>query len=145
LVVKVPWVTVNEPEVEKASLRDKTFAELFTLKDAAIIFPFEVMEVLLAPCALIVPVYVQVIPDPTVRFPSIFMVLAPEKVPVNPVKFRFKQAPVTPEIVTVTAPEAAVKNTLSALVGTAAPPAPPSVVAHFVPAVVFHVLVPPTQ
>ncbi len=37
------------------------------------------------------------------------------------------------------------KNTSSAAVGTAAPPTPPEVVAHLVPAVVSHVAVPPTQ
>ena len=65
-------------------------------------------------------------------------------VPVNPVQVKSKQVAVA-EIVTVTAPDAASKNTLSALVGTACPPAPPDVSAHLVPAVASHEAVPPTQ
>ena len=48
-------------------------------------------------------------------------------------------------MVTVLAPEAASKNTVSALVGTACPPAPPEVSAHLEPAVASQAAVPPTQ
>jgi hypothetical protein len=66
------------------------------------------------------------------------------KVPVNPVKSRLLQVGLDKHC-TVTAPEAASMKTSSADVGTAAPPAPPDVVAHFEAAVVFHTSVPPTQ
>lgn len=67
-------------------------------------------------------------------------------VPVNPVKSKLRQLPVPNHgIVTVTAPLAASKNTSSLEVGTAAPPAPPEVVAHLVQAVASHVHVPQTQ
>jgi hypothetical protein len=48
-------------------------------------------------------------------------------------------------IVTVLAPEAALKKTISAAVGTETPPAPPEVADHLVPAVASHVAFPPTQ
>jgi len=66
-------------------------------------------------------------------------------VPVKPVKFKLLQLALTVAIVTVPAPELASKNTLSAEVGTEAPPAPPEVVAHLVPAVPSQLAVPPTQ
>lgn len=60
------------------------------------------------------------------------------------VRSRFAQTSVVvPDVVTVHVPEPASKNTLSDDVGTAAPPAPPEVVAHFVPAVPSQVAVPP--
>jgi hypothetical protein len=69
----------------------------------------------------------------------------PVKFPVNPVQVT-DFAPVFPaEIVTVLAPELALKKTSSAVVGMAAPPVPPEVVDHLVPAVPSHAAVPPTQ
>jgi len=66
-------------------------------------------------------------------------------VPVNPEKFRLLQLALTVEIVTVPEPELASKKTLSAEVGTDAPPAPPEVADHLVPAVPSQFAVPPTQ
>ena len=54
----------------------------------------------------------------------------PVNVPVKPVKSMLLQKE-DAETVTVTAPDAASKKTSSDDVGTAAPPAPPEVVAHF--------------
>jgi hypothetical protein len=48
-------------------------------------------------------------------------------------------------MVTVTAPDAALKKTVSEEVGTASPPEPPLVKDHLLPAVVSHDSVPPTQ
>lgn len=68
----------------------------------------------------------------------------PPMVPVKPVVLSERHN-LTVDTDTATAPEAASKNTSSAEVGTAAPPAPPEVVAHFVPAVASHAAEPPTQ
>lgn len=92
-----------------------------------------------------VPLYVTVIPATSVTLPDTVMAALPANVPVNPVQV-MDCAPVLPvEMVTVLAPDSAVKNTASADVGTLAPPAPPSVVAHLVPAVPSQAAVPPTQ
>jgi hypothetical protein len=68
-----------------------------------------------------------------------------DNVPVKPVQLTDLATAEAAEVVTVTVPEAPSKNTSSAAVGTAAPPAPPDVVAHLVPAVPSHVALPPTQ
>ena len=68
----------------------------------------------------------------------------PAKVPVNPVQL-IDLAPVLPDEIVQVPVERFVKNTSSALVGTEAPPAPPDVVAHLVPAVPSQFAVPPTQ
>jgi hypothetical protein len=74
-----------------------------------------------------------------------FIAVEPAKIPVKPVKFKLKQFATAVATVTVPEPDAAVKNTLSDDVGTDAPPVPPEVVAHLVPAVASHDAVPPTQ
>lgn len=66
------------------------------------------------------------------------------KVPVKPVSVRLAQGRAE-AMVTVTVPELASKNTLSADVGTDCPPAPPDVAAHLVPAVASQMADPPTQ
>ena len=77
--------------------------------------------------------------------PDTVIAAVPARVPVNPVQL-IDSAPVLPvAMVTVLAPELASKNTASADVGTLAPPAPPDVVAHLVPAVPSQDAVPPTQ
>ena len=83
-------------------------------------------------------------PDANVRLPDKVSAKVPANVPVNPVKFN-DCAGLATVTVTVPEPDAASKNTSSVLVGTAAPPAPPDVVAHFVPAIASHDAVPPTQ
>lgn len=85
-----------------------------------------------------------VIPAEKVMLPKTFMFGLPVSVPVKPVQIKVLQARL-PDIVQVTAPDAASKNTSSADVGTAWPPAPPEVNAHLVPAVASHNAVPPTQ
>jgi hypothetical protein len=77
--------------------------------------------------------------------PETVMVAVPDNCPVNPVQL-IDLAPVLPvAIPQLMAPDAASKNTSSALVGMDAPPAPPDVVAHLVPTTLFHEAVPPTQ
>jgi hypothetical protein len=68
----------------------------------------------------------------------------PVNVPVKPVQLMLL-APVLPVAILHEPVELEVKNTSSAVVGTEAPPAPPDVVAHFVPAVPSQFAVPPTQ
>ena len=81
----------------------------------------------------------RVILPETVRAP------VPVSVPVNPVQL-IDLAPVLPvAIVTTLAPDAALKNTSSDDVGMAAPPEPPDVADHLVPAVPSQLAVPPTQ
>lgn len=72
-------------------------------------------------------------------------VFAKVSVPVNPVQSRDLHRETAVPVVTVTAPDSAVKNTRSPASGAEAPPAPPSVAAHFAPAVASQVAVPPTQ
>lgn len=79
------------------------------------------------------------VPSPTFKVAPLTV-----KPPVKPVQFSERHV-LVPETVTVLAPEEASKNTSSAAVGTAAPPAPPEVVAHLLPAVPSQVAVPPTQ
>jgi hypothetical protein len=92
----------------------------------------------------VLPLESKTIEADNVRLPLIVKSEPVLYVPVNPEKFKFKQLTEVPWV-TVTAPDAASKNTSSVEVGTAAPPAPPDVVAHLVPAVAFQVFVPPTQ
>jgi hypothetical protein len=102
---------------------------------------------IMVPVALTVtvPVWLYVIPETSVMLPETVIAAVPDSVPVNPVQL-IDLAPVLPvAIAQLMAPDAASKNTSSALVGIAAPPAPPDVVAHLVPAVAFHEAVPPTQ
>jgi len=79
-----------------------------------------------------------------VTLPDTVIPELPAKVPVNPVQL-IDFAPVLPDEIVQVPVERFVKNTSSALVGTEAPPAPPDVVAHLVPAVPSQFAVPPTQ
>jgi hypothetical protein len=88
-------------------------------------------------------VYVKVIPVTSVILPETNIEAVPVSVPVNPVQL-IDLAPLLVLMVQVPV-EAALKNTSSAELGTASPPAPPDVNAHFVPAVPSQVAVPPTQ
>jgi hypothetical protein len=91
-----------------------------------------------------VPVYVTVIPATSVTLPDTVMAALPANVPVNPVQL-MDLAPVLPVEMVQGPEEVASKNTSSALVGTLAPPAPPDVADHLVPAVPSQFAVPPTQ
>lgn len=79
------------------------------------------------------------------RFPATVIATSEgcEIEPACPVQSRVLQA--IPVASVQTPVELASKNTSSEVVGTAAPPAPPEVVAHLEPAVPSHVAVPPTQ
>lgn len=91
-----------------------------------------------------VPLYVTVIPATSVTLPDTVMAAVPANVPVNPVQL-MDLAPVLPlEMVQVPVDRLS-KNTSSVLLGMEAPPGPPDVVAHLVPAVPSHAAVPPTQ
>ena len=72
------------------------------------------------------------------------MAAVPAMVPVKPVQV-MDLAPVLPVEMVHVPVDAASKNTSSAEVGTASPPAPPEVNAHLVPAVPSQAAVPPTQ
>jgi hypothetical protein len=72
------------------------------------------------------------------------MLALPANVPVNPVQL-MDLAPVLPLEMVQVPEDRFVKNTSSALVGTLAPPPPPDVVDHLVPAVPSQFAVPPTQ
>src|SRR5690349_15583036 len=86
------------------------------------------------------------LPAPAVASPIVMVVAAAcVIVPVKPVQLSDRQTSVVVPEVVILPVEAASKKTSSAAVGTAAPPAPPEVVAHLVPAVASHVAVPPTQ
>ena len=76
--------------------------------------------------------------------PDTVIAAVPANVPVNPVQL-MDLAPVLPLEMVQVPVELASKKTSSALVGTLAPPAPPDVVDHLVPAVPFYASVPPTQ
>lgn len=76
--------------------------------------------------------------------PDTVMAALPANVPVNPVQV-MDLAPVLPVEMVQVPVEAASKKTSSALVGTLAPPAPPDVADHLVPAVPSQFAVPPTQ
>lgn len=81
-----------------------------------------------------VPVLVRVFENPPVA-----------RVPVKPVQLMLLTVELAEDHVTVTAPDAASKNTSSDAPGTDDPPAPPEVVDHLEPAELFQVFVPPTQ
>jgi hypothetical protein len=142
-VLKVPCVTViDAPDPWlKSSPSVSTVAA-----------PVTVIELKSLPADVSVPVplnvtvllKVQVIAADNVKLPDIVIGLNPVMVPVNPVQL-IERAPAPDPIVTVPAPDAALKNTSSAEVGTEAPPGPPDVADHLVPAVPSQLAVPPTQ
>lgn len=94
---------------------------------------------------VIVPDADQVIFATIVKLPAQLIVPVLEKVLTpDPVQSSDKQAN-APVSVTVPVPEAALKNTLSEVVGTEAPEAPPEEADQLVVEEVFHVPAPPTQ
>jgi hypothetical protein len=96
------------------------------------------------PVNVIVPVWVYVMPADRVTLPATEIAAVPVIVPAKPVQL-IDFAPVLPAAMVTVPVERFVKNTSSADVGTDAPPAPPDVVAHLVPAVPSQDAVPPTQ
>jgi len=109
-------------------------------------FPFVVtLTVTLAPHRKSL-LQVIVIADTITSLPVLKNEMFPEpaNVPVKPVQ-TIAAMTTAPDFVIVTFPLLASKKTVSLVDGTLAPPDPPEVVAHLVPAVVFHVFVPPTQ
>lgn len=142
LVVKVPWVTVIAPEDVSGSPSVTVIPDPFMVTGPSV---FPALVSVPVPMNCMVPAPVAVMPTTSVRLPDKMIDAVKVKPPVNPVQV-MDLAPVLPAaIVQVTAPELPSKNTSSADVGTAAPPAPPDVVAHFVPAVPSQEAVPPTQ
>ena len=85
-----------------------------------------------------------VIPEPIINDPKITILFPPVKVPVNPVKFKFKVVAPVPKLI-VPPPLLLSKITVSEEVGTAAPPEPPEVVLQCVVVDASQVPVPPTQ
>lgn len=90
------------------------------------------------------PLCVKVMPAESVTLPDTVILALPVKVPENPVQL-IDFAPALPIAMEQVPVDAESKNTSSADVGTLAPPAPPEVVAHLVPASLFQLAVPPTQ
>jgi hypothetical protein len=76
--------------------------------------------------------------------PATEIAAVPVIVPVNPVQL-IDLAPVFPAAIVTVPVELELKKTSSAVVGTEAPPAPPDVADHLVPAVPSQFAVPPTQ
>ncbi len=143
---------LNEPAVNVKMLQVRLSANwkvppapLMLILFPVIDLPLEVI-VLVPEVALNVKVLpeVSVIADTNVKSPDIFTPLEICKVPVYPEKSKFFVVAGL-LIMTVTAPLLASKNTSSDVVGTACPPAPPEVKAHFVPAVASQLSEPPTQ
>jgi hypothetical protein len=94
--------------------------------------------------SVIAPLKVYVIPAERVMLPDTIIATLPAKVPVNPVQL-IDLAPVYPAAIVQVPVDKLVKKTSSPAVGELAPPAPPDVVAHLVPAVPSQFAVPPTQ
>jgi hypothetical protein len=141
-VVNVPSLTVILVEQVKASPSVTVMPVVLITTDPKVLPALVRVPV---PAKVNEPLYVNVIAATRVTLPDTVIAVEPAKVPVNPVQL-IDLAPVFPaEIVQVTTPDAALKNTSSADVGTAWPPAPPEVNAHLVPAVPSHEAVPPTQ
>lgn len=141
MVLKVPADRVMEPEAVKASAKSKTSPVPENVND-----PNDLpLLVMVAGSAIVtVPVWVKVMPTDKVTLPFIVILADPVSVPVKPVQL-ILLAPVLPVEIVQVPVDAASKNTSSADVGTEAPPAPPDVVAHLVPAVPSQFAVPPTQ
>lgn len=136
-VVNVPAFILRFPLLWKASAREVVDP---TATAPPKVFPALVM--VQVPEIVTVPVCANVIPAAKVMLPKLVNTPDPVIDPVNPVQFKLLQV----ALVIVQVPvEAASKKTSSALVGTLAPPAPPDVVAHLVPAVPSQFAVPPTQ
>jgi hypothetical protein len=147
LVVKVPFVTVNDPEIEIASFNDqppptplKATFPVIDLPLLEIVFPVVVESKFHAKAEPVMVIAEESVKSPNMVTPNALEAM----VPVKPVKVRFLQFPVAVRV-QVIVPDAASKNTSSALVGTDAPPGPPDVADHLVPAVPSQLAVPPTQ
>jgi hypothetical protein len=140
-VVNVPCVTSILP-LDVSALPNVTVMPEPLTVSGPIVLP-AVISVLVA-LNVNVPLYVTVIPATSVTLPETVMAALPVIVPVNPVQ-SIDNAPVLPAEIVQVPVDRSVKNTASALVGTDAPPPPPDVVDHLVPAVPSHAAVPPTQ
>lgn len=147
-VINDPFVTVKFPDIEKVSCNVHTPPTPLNVIDVGFATDFPLLVMVFPEDVELNAILLglnEVIVAPITRLPEIM--IPPEvlfRVPVNPVVSRVKQVAVV-AIETVDAPELASMNTLSDDVGTACPPAPPEVSAHFVPAVASHESVPPTQ
>lgn len=154
LVLKVPLATASMLTV-KASASEMTAVDpfnvtpIFIVVEPGNVFPFDVMEKepeVARKLTVQVPGFVSVMPAEKVIPPwTVNVELVITRLPVNPVQFRVRQILELKLRETATAPEAALRNTSSTLVGTDAPPGPPDVVAHLVPAVPSQDPAPPTQ
>jgi hypothetical protein len=140
-VSKVPAVTVKSHTLSNAEPSVTVIPAPLTIR-CAISFPFGVRVPV--PLKVIVPVYVYPIPTASVTLPDTVIAAVPANVPVNPVQL-MDLAPVLPLEMVQVPVDRFVKKTSSALVGTLAPPPPPDVVDHLVPAVPSQAAVPPTQ
>jgi hypothetical protein len=153
-VLNVPLLTFNVLTFI-ASARDIAAVDplsatpMFSVVTPGKVFPFDVMEKepeVAKRLTVAVPGFVSVMVVENIIPPwTLNVVLVNTSVPVNPVQFKLRHTLLLRLRETLTVPDAALRNTSSAEVGTDAPPVPPDVVAHLVPAVPSHVAVPPTQ
>jgi hypothetical protein len=101
----VPFVNVTVLVEPTVRLSDSSHVPPIPLKVIGISKDTELLVIVLVPLVaekVVAPVLVEVMPTPIVKEPAIFKVLAPEKVPVNPVKF--KELHNIPEFDTTSAP-----------------------------------------
>jgi hypothetical protein len=109
------------------------------------VFPFVETDKLPEAEILMAPVAVHVVPESIVKFPVRSRLPEPAIVPTKPVVASVPVPIPAESIVTVPEPLLASKIAASKKPGTEAPPAPPDVVDHLVPAVKSQIAAPPTQ
>jgi hypothetical protein len=142
LRLSVPCVSVTDLGVlVSASPKVTVMPEPFTVTLLKVLPDVVIVPV---PVRVMLPVWLYVIAETSVTLPATVIAAVPVRVPANPVQLMLR-APVLPVAIVQVPVEAASKNTSSAVVGTEAPPAPPDVAAHLVPAVPSQLAVPPTQ
>jgi len=142
-VVNVPRVTVMLRKDWRRASPSVTVIPTPSIKRKVLKLQPLLVSVLVA-LIIKLPEWLKVVVDDSVTFPDTVIVAEPENVPVKPVVVRLL-APVLPVAIVMVPLEFASKKTSSADVGTDAPPVPPLVAAHFVPAVPSQEPVPPTQ
>ncbi len=138
----VPCVSVTDLGVlVSASPKVTVMPEPFTVTLLKVLPAVVIVPV---PVRVMLPVWLYVIAETSVTLPATVIAAVPVRVPANPVQLMLR-APVLPVAIVQVPLDEPSKNTSSAVVGTEAPPAPPDVAAHLVPAVPSQLAVPPTQ
>lgn len=141
-VVNVPCVTVRDLEN-----RLSASPSVSVMPEPLTVTPLNVLPAVVSvpvPVNVIVPVWVYVIAATSVTLPATVIAAVPVMVPAKPVQLMLA-APVFPAAIVQVPVDRLVKNTASEAVGRVAPPGPPDVADHLVPAVSSQEAVPPTQ